>query len=410
MKRRDFVTTTAAGLAAAAVPSTLSGASPEGVGAAGARAASPMRAPEVLRRSPSSPVLVSDVSSIRHKNGGPESAIERAFRGITEGEDMLDAMVAGVNIPELDPDEMGIGYGGIPNADGVVQLDSCLMHGPRRWAGGVAAIEGVRTPSLVAKAVAELTDHHLIVGDGAREFARALGFEIEDDLNTEASRALWLEWRRRVDPSHWLDPEERIKGMSRAGEDTDPDHIRRLRDFQDAGMAAGLSMVDDGLIPEESYWGTTSLEAVSPAGDICGVTTTSGLSWKIPGRAGDSPILGAGQYVDNGVGAAGSTGRGEANLYNLATFLIVESMRQGMSPKDAGMTALRRIQDNTVESRLLNSRGLPNFDVRFFVLNKAGDYAGVALYGASERTFAVCDENGAREEPLEGLLEGRPRD
>ncbi len=398
MKRRDFVKTAASAAAVAATPTSLSAES------------APHSAPTVLRRTPASPVLVADVSSIRYRNGGPETAIERAFRGMTEGEDMLDAMVAGVNIPELDPEESGIGYGGLPNADGVVQLDSCLMHGPRKWAGGVAGIEGIRTPSLVAKAVAELTDHHLIVGEGAREFARALGFQIEDDLNTQHSRAMWLEWRRRVDPSHWLDPEERLLGSSRPGEDTDPDHIRRLQDFQDAAMAAGLSMVDDGLISEDSYWGTTSLEAVSPAGDICGVTTTSGLSWKIPGRAGDSPILGAGQYVDNDVGAAGSTGRGEANLYNLATFLIVEFMRQGMSPLDAGMSALRRIRDNTIESRLLNSRGLPNFDVRFFVLNKAGDYAGVAMYGASETMFAVCDENGAREEALEGLLEGSPRD
>jgi len=321
-----------------------------------------------------------------------------------------------VNIPELDPEETGIGYGGLPNADGVVQLDSCLMHGPRKWAGGVAGIEGVRTPSRVAKAVAELTDHHLIVGEGAREFARALGFEIEEDLNTERSRALWLEWRRRVDPSHWLDPEERMRGIDRGRVETDPDRIRRgheqaerVQAFERAALDAGLSMVDDGLIPEHSFWGTTSLEAVAPTGDICGVTTTSGLAWKIPGRAGDSPILGAGQYVDNDVGAAGSTGRGEANLYNLTTFLIVENMRGGMSPKDAGMAALRRIQANTIEPRLLNERGLPNFDVRFFILNKAGDYAGVALYGQGESTFAVCDENGAREEPLEGLLEGSPR-
>jgi N4-(beta-N-acetylglucosaminyl)-L-asparaginase len=264
----------------------------------------------------------------------------------------------------------------------------------------VAGIEGVRTPSLVAKAVAELTDHHLIVGRGATEFARALGFEIEDDLNTPESRRLWLEWRRRIDPGHWLDPEERLRGTARAGEDTgrgrgrgrggfepaaavawrrDPEHEERLRLFYDACMAAGLSMVDDGLIDPHSFWGTTSVEAVSATGDICGVTTTSGLSWKIPGRAGDSPILGAGQYVDNAVGAAGSTGRGEANLY-------------------------------TVEARLLNDRGEPNFDVRFFVLNKQGDYAGVAMYGTGgESTFAVCDENGAREEPLEGLIDGSPR-
>ena len=401
MDRRDFVKTAAAGAA---------------VGAAPALTASPA-APAVHTRA-TRPVLVADVSSIRFRNGGPESAVERAFRGITEGEDVLDACVAGVNIPELDPEERGIGYGGLPNADGVVQLDSCLMHGPRRWAGGVAGLEGVKTPSLVAKAVAELTDHHLIAGKGAQEFARALGFEIHDDLNTPASRELWLEWRRRVDPGHWLDPEERLRNTGRVREDTNPDAIphpdptraARLRRFHDAALAAGLSMVDDGLIDADSFWGTTSLEALSPDGDLCGVTTTSGLSWKIPGRAGDSPILGAGQYVDNDVGAAGSTGRGEANLYNLSCCMIVEFMRQGMSPKDAGMAVLERVRGNTVESRLLNSRGLPSFDLRFFILNKAGDYAGVAMYGAGESAFAVCDENGAREEPLEGLLVGSPRD
>jgi N4-(beta-N-acetylglucosaminyl)-L-asparaginase len=418
MDRRNFVRTTAAGVAAAATPASLEAAS----GPIGSLTSGAQSAPAVhLRRA--RPLCIADVSSVRYTNGGTETGIERAYRGITEGEDMLDAMVAGVNIPELDPEEQGIGYGGLPNADGVVQLDACLMHGPRHWAGGVAGIEGIRTPSLVAKAVAELTDHHLIVGEGAREFARSLGFEVEDDLNTPASRELWLEWRRRVDPGHWLDPEERINGMSRTGEDTDPDTIRRrggmqyrdlehearLMNFQEAGLAAGLSMVDDGLIDPDSFWGTTSVEAVSADGDICGVTTTSGLSWKIPGRAGDSPILGAGQYVDNSVGAAGSTGRGEANLYNCASFLIVEFMRQGMSPKDAGMAALTRIKDNTIESRLLNERGLPNFDVRFFVLNKAGDYAGVAMYGSGESMFAVCDENGAREEALEGLLDGSPR-
>lgn len=400
MNRRNFVKSAAAGAATAATAAATGKAA-----AMQDSAASPTRVPSpAVHLGRSGPLLVADVSSIRYRNGGSESAIERAFRGIAEGEDVLDACVAGVNIPELDPEERGIGYGGLPNADGVVQLDSCLMHGPRRWAGGVAGLEGVKTPSRVAKAVAELTDHHLIVGEGAQAFARSLGFEIHDDLNTEASRALWLEWKRRVDPAHWLDPEERIGGTGDSG---NHDAVRR---FQDASLAAGLSMVDDGLVDPDSFWGTTSLEALSPDGEICGVTTTSGLSWKIPGRAGDSPILGAGQYVDNDVGAAGSTGRGEANLYNLSCFLIVEFMRRGMSPKDAGMAALERIRDATVEPRLLNSRGLPAFDVRFFVLDKAGNYAGVAMYGASESAFAVCDENGAREEPLEGLLEGSPRD
>jgi N4-(beta-N-acetylglucosaminyl)-L-asparaginase len=393
MDRRGFVKTSAAGFAAAATPAALAAATPGATASTAQRQAPTVLVPRAVR-----PVVISDLSGIRFKNGGPESAIERAFRGITEGEDVLDALIAGVNIPENDPTEMGIGYGGLPNADGVVQLDSCCMHGPRRWAGGVAALEGIRTPSLVAQAVAELTDHHLLVGQGAQAFARSLGFAVEEDLNTDESRALWLEWRRRVDPGHWLDPEERLRGPGLPGEDPD------------AALQAGLSMVEDGLIPAHSFWGTVNCDGISPDGDICGVTTTSGLSWKIPGRTGDSPILGAGLYVDNDVGAAGSTGRGEANLYNLSSFLIVEFMRQGMSPKDAGMAALRRIQTNTVESRLLNSRGLPNFDVRFFILNKQGEFAGVAMYGSSETHYAVCTENGTEELPLEGLLEGSPRD
>jgi N4-(beta-N-acetylglucosaminyl)-L-asparaginase len=362
------------------------------------------------------------VSGIRFTNGGPESQVEHAFRRITEGEDVLEALIAGVNIPELDPEETGIGFGGLPNADGVVQLDACCMHGPRRWAGGVAGIEGVATPSRVAQAVMELTDHHLLAGRGATEFARDVGFEILDDLNTDRSRALWLEWRRRVDPDHWLDPEERLEGLGERGEKTDPDVIRRRRPGgtdpgrrrisarADAFYRAGLDMVAEGLIPYDSFWGTTNCNGINADGDICGVTTTSGLAWKIPGRVGDSPILGAGLYVDDGVGAAGSTGRGEANLYNLSSYLIVENMRRGMHPKDAGMVALERIRDNTTEPRLLNDRGLPAFDVRFFVLNKDGDYAGVALYGSRESRFAVCDDEGPREEALEGLLEGSPTD
>jgi N4-(beta-N-acetylglucosaminyl)-L-asparaginase len=278
------------------------------------------------------------------------------------------------------------------------------MHGPKRWAGGVAAIEGVGTPSKVAKAVAELTDHHLLAGKGAQEFARQIGMTIEDDLNTERSRALWLEWRRRVDPEHWLTPEQRAT-PARPGEEQ-----ARNRARSDAWYRAGLDMVAEGLIPEGSFWGTINCDGITADGRIAGVTTTSGLSWKIPGRVGDSPILGAGLYVDNDVGAAGSTGRGEANLYNLSSYLIVENMRRGMSPKDAGLEALRRVRSNTVERRLLNARGLPNFNLRFYALNKDGVYAGVAMYAAGEATFAVCDQNGAREEPLEPLLEGTPTD
>src|SRR5688572_3033187 len=372
INRRDFVKTSAAAGLAAAFP-----------------------APDLYLPRAVKPVVIADHSGIRYKNGGPRSAVEEAFLRITRGEDVLDALIAGVNIPELDPEETGIGYGGLPNAEGVVQLDASCMHGPKRRAGGVAALEGVRTPSKVAKAVMDQTDHHLLVGRGAQEFARALGFTIEPDLNTEQSRRLWLEWRRRADPEHWLDPNRR----------PDPPPTEEERGYQ-----AGLSMVRDGLIPESSFWGTINCNGINANGDICGVTTTSGLAWKIPGRAGDSPILGAGLYVDNDIGAAGSTGRGEANLYNLTSYLIVESMRRGMSPEDAGMEGLRRIKANTVEKRLLNSRGEPNFNIRFFALNKRGEYAGVAMYGSGETRFALCTEKGSEEPVLEPLLKGGPGD
>jgi N4-(beta-N-acetylglucosaminyl)-L-asparaginase len=348
--------------------------------AAGVALASPAlfgQAPAV--RTGVRPVVISSDNGNVYKNGGTKVGVQVAFERITEGADVLDALIAGVNLCELDPGDTSVGYGGLPNADGVVQLDACCMHGPTKRAGGVAGLEGVRTPSLVAKAVLENTDHHLLVGRGAQEFARQMGFRIEDDLNTERSRQLWLEWKRRVDPDHYLDPRKR----------------------GDAALAAGLAMVRDGLIDPDHFWGTINCDGVSPKGEVCGVTTTSGLAWKIPGRAGDSPILGAGLYVDNEVGAAGSTGRGEANLYNLCSFLIVEQMRQGKSPKDAGMEALRRVQRNTVEKRLLDERGVPRFGLNFYVVNARGEFAGVSMYPSK---FAVCTENGPETRDTEALL------
>jgi len=367
INRRDFVATGAAAAASLTVPRALAGA------------------PAVIRRAVR-PVVISSANGNRSKDEAGRSGIQLAYQMITEGKDVLDAVIAGVNLVELDPTDSSVGYGGMPNAEGVVQLDSCCMHGPKRQAGGVACLEGVRTPSRVAKAVMESTDHHLLVAKGAQDFARLMGFEIEDDLNTERSRAAWLEWKRRVDPEHYLDPTKRGR----------------------AGMEAGLSMVRDGWIDPDHYWGTINCDGVNAQGDICGVTTTSGLAWKIPGRVGDSPILGAGLWLDNDVGACGSTGRGEANLYNLTCFLIVEQLRQGMSPLDAGMEGLRRIRKNTVEKRLLNDRGLPNFGINFYVVNKAGEHAGVALYGGT--SYAVCDENGPRLERCEPLLDGRAGD
>jgi N4-(beta-N-acetylglucosaminyl)-L-asparaginase len=375
--RRQFVATSAAAAGfTAAVPSVFG------------------QAPAV-RTSAIKPVVVASSNGNRYKNGGAVTGVQKAFDMITRGDDVLDAVIAGVNLCELDPEDTSVGYGGLPNADGVVQLDSCCMHGPLKRAGGVASIEGIRTPSLVARAVLHTTDHHLLVGKGAQEFARSMGFKVEDDLNTETSRARWLEWKRRTDPEHYLDPKKR------AGEEA------RDRGREERGWLAALSMVRDGLIDPEHLWGTINMDGINAKGEVCGVTTTSGLAWKIPGRVGDSPILGAGLYVDNAVGAAGSTGRGEANLYNLCSYLIVENMRRGMAPKDAGLDALRRVKSNTVEKRLLNSQGNPNFGLNFYIVNAKGEYAGVSMYPA---TYAVCTEKGPETLDTEPLLPGKPTD
>jgi N4-(beta-N-acetylglucosaminyl)-L-asparaginase len=363
MNRREFVRSTAvAGIAAAVT----------------ARSAS-------AQRSGVKPVVIAAANGNRYKNGGALTSVEKAFGLMTGGGDVLDALIAGVNIVELDPEDTSVGYGGLPNADGVVQLDACCMHGPRRRAGGVAALEGVRTPSKVAQAVMDTTDHHLLVGKGAQDFARGMGFTIEDDLNTPKSRALWLEWKRRTDPEHYLDPKKRGQ----------------------AWYDAGLQMAREGLIDPDHYWGTINCNGVTAKGEIAGVTTTSGLAWKIPGRVGDSPILGAGLYVDGDIGAAGSTGRGEANLYNLCSFLIVEEMRRGAHPKDAGMTALKRVAKSTTEKRLLNNRNQPNFGLNFYVLNVRGEYAGVSMYAAK---YAVCTENGPQTLDTEPLYPGSATD
>jgi len=345
-------------------------------------------APQVISRGVK-PVVVAAGNGNRSKDAAGLTCVAKAFNMMTTGADVLDAYIAGVNIVELDPEDTSVGYGGLPNADGVVQLDASVMHGPKKMGAAVAALEGVRTPSLVAKKVMEETDHVLIVGKGAQQFARTMGFTIEDDLNTPKSRELYLEWKRR----------------------TDPEHNIPLKDRADLGWKVAMEMVAEGKIDPDHVYGTINCNAVNAKGEICGTTTTSGLAWKIPGRVGDSPILGAGLYVDGEVGAAGSTGRGESNLLSLASFLIVESMRQGMHPKDAGMNALKRIKAQTVAKRLLNSRGNPNFGVNFYIVNAKGEFSGVTMYNANgSATFAVCTDKGPENIKLEPLLSGSPGD
>jgi N4-(beta-N-acetylglucosaminyl)-L-asparaginase len=381
VNRREFVLTSTAGLAAAAGVPALAASR---VG--NAPAAPYGQAPAMQTTRTVQPVVISSANGNQYKNGGAVTCVQKAFTMMTQGSDVLDALIAGVNIVELDPEETSVGYGGLPNAEGVVQLDSCCMHGPRKRAGGVAALEGVRTPSVVAQKVMDETDHHLLVGKGAQDFARNMGVKIEDDLNTEKSRQAWIEWKRRTDPLHYLDPSKRQAAM------------RRVE----------LEMMADGWIEPNHFYGTINCNGVNAKGEICGVTTTSGLAFKIPGRVGDSPILGAGLYVDGDVGAAGSTGRGEANLFNLTSFLIVDALRRGLHPKDAGMEGLKRIKANTIEKRLQKPNGDPNFGINFYVLNAKGEHAGVAMYGGS--SYAMCDGNGPKTLTCEPLLQGAPTD
>ena len=374
MSRREFVVTSTAGLAAAAAVPPIGGSPSPGPG----------QAPNMVTGKRATPVVIASGNGHIFKNGGDKTCIETAFAKMMQGADVLESVIAGVNIVELDPLDTSVGYGGLPNAEGIVQLDACCMHGPKKRAGGVGAIEGVRTPSLVALKVMEETDHHLIVGKGAQEFARAMGFKIEDDLNTERSRKAWLEWKRRTDPLHYLDPIKRQAAMRQVD----------------------LDMMREGWVDPNHFYGTINCNGVNAKGDVCGVTTTSGMAWKIPGRLGDSPVLGAGLYVDGDVGAAGSTGRGEANLFNLTSYLIVEAMRRGAHPKDAGIEGLKRIRANTAEKRLQKPNGDPNFNINFYAVNKQGEHAGVTMYGGQGVTYSYCDENGGKTIPMDALLQG----
>lgn len=300
----------------------------------------------------------------------------RAMERIAAGDDPLDAAIAGVNLVENDPNDHSVGLGGLPNEDGVVELDASVMHGPSHKAGAVAAMRNIRNPSCVARLVMQRTNHVLLVGEGALRFARAHGFK-EEDLLTDEARREWLKWKEsHSDKDAWIAPEN----------------------------AGGKPSARAGTTYEHT-WGTIHCSAVDEKGNLGGVTTTSGLSFKIPGRVGDSPIIGAGLYVDNAVGAAGSTGFGESNLRNCSTFLIVELMRGGMGPREACLEALRRIADRT-EQRHRGKGGLPINSVTFYAITKDGRYAGASMYSGAR--FAVCDHRGARQEDCAWLFERKP--
>ena len=294
-------------------------------------------------------------------------SVKKAMELMKAGADPLDAAIAGVAIVEADPKDHSVGYGGIPNEDGIVELDAAVMHGATHGGGSVASIRNIMHPAAVARLVMKRTDHCLLVGEGALRFAKMHGFP-EIDLLTDEARNIWLYWKE----THSKE-DDRIPPPP---EDVDP---------------AVKKFFGEKYVREH---GTIHLSALDTHGDFGCTTTTSGLYYKIPGRVGDSPILGAGLFLDNAHGSAGSTGRGEANLLNLSSHAMVESLRRGLSPKDATMAACQRVVETNKTARLRDAKGRPNFDVKFYCLDKSGRFAGASLWAGAK--MAVHDGDSAR--------------
>jgi N4-(beta-N-acetylglucosaminyl)-L-asparaginase len=315
----------------------------------------------------------------------------KAMEILKAGGDTLDAAVAGVTINELDPKDNSVGYGGLPNEEGVVELDASVMHGPTRRAGSVAGVRNIKTPAKLAKAVMEQTDHVMLVADGALRFARAIGYP-EENLLTEESRIAWITWKQslrdRNGHNNWTD------GLD--GPDKKPSAALR----QLFPNASEETLAWAQWVAQYPPTGTINCLTLNTKGEMSGTTTTSGLAWKIPGRIGDSPIIGAGLYVDQEVGSAGSTGRGEENIRVAGAHSIVENMRHGLSPKDAILDVLKRISRNFNDDKTK----LEKFDINFYALRKDGVYAGGSLWSGSRRRdgsftsrrFAVNDGGESR--------------
>ncbi len=323
------------------------------------------------------------------------AGMKLTWSGLLAGGAPLDAAIETVKVVEADPNDTSVGLGGLPNEDGVVSLDAACMHGPTHNSGAVAAIENILHPSEVARLVMERTDHCLLVGRGAYEFAREHGHP-HVELLTEASREVWLRWKETMS-----DRDDRLPPPPKPAEG---EKQGRLGDGDKARVAAL-----DPTSPDFKRHGTVHCSVLSKGGELACTTSTSGLAFKIPGRVGDSPIVGAGLYCDQEAGSAGSTGRGEAVILANGSFAIVELMRQGSAPLDAGLEVLRRIARHVErqarwQAALLRADGRPAFDVNFYVLHVDGRWAGVTLQGSGK--FAVAEgDGGPRLEPLVPLFE-----
>ena len=308
-------------------------------------------------------------------SGNALTAVQRAYELLSDNEEALTAVAEGLAVTENDPLEVTVGFGSLPNAAGVLQLDAAIMHGPTHAGGAVAAVEGYRHPTQIARRVMEATDHVLLVGQGANQFAAEQGFDYEEDLLTERVRKIWQHWHEhRTGQNDWT---------VEVNENTDPE------------VAAFFKRRNDR--PQ----GTAHLSLIDAAGDLSCATTTSGQAFKLPGRVGDSPIFGAGLYVDNAIGSCGSIGLGELNQRELSSFLAVERMRGGCSPQEAGLEVLQRIADR-VPSRLRDASGRPKVNLQLFLLAADGTHAGVCMRGP--KTIAVGDTEGVRLEDCTTLF------
>lgn len=325
---------------------------------------------------------------------------QRALALLAEGYDPADCVVQGVRIIEDDPEDDSVGYGGLPNEDGIVELDACVMHGPTHKTGAVASLRNIRNPAMVALHVLRRTDHCLIVGEGALRFAKAHGFQ-EENLLSEKARLEWMRWKEnRSRDDDWLNDVEKDAPLGKTWDEVP----KRLA----AGNADGpnqppiaMRRPTAGRPYTMDVTGTVHCSIVTGKGDIASCTSTSGLNWKIPGRVGDSPIIGAGNYCHNDIGAAGCTGRGEAAIVNLAAFTMVELMSRGMTPTQAALETAKRVADNTKEKRLRDAKGRPNFDVKFYALRKDGAFGAASIWAGAK--FSVASSTGARTLPAVSL-------